>query len=64
MSGVIEGGWGYVAAAWGISLGLLVIYAGVLVRRLAIERRVHRTSVTAGTPTADGASGDTDAAGS
>lgn len=63
MSGVIEGGWGYVAAAWGISLALVVIYAGVLVRRLAMERRGHRTTITAAAPTADEASGNTDTAG-
>ena len=64
MSGVIEGGWGYVTAAWGISLGLLVIYAGVLVRRLAMERRVHRANATVGEPTTDGSSADPDAASS
>lgn len=42
MSGVIQGGWGYVAAAWGISLALLLTYAGVVLRGLAVQRRTAR----------------------
>jgi len=34
MDGVIIGGWGWVAAAWAISLSLLVTYAVVLHIRL------------------------------
>ena len=38
MDGVIVGGWGYVAAAWGISLGLLLGWALVLSFRLRAAR--------------------------
>jgi len=37
MEGVITGGWGWVAAAWGISLALLVSYA------VALELRLRKT---------------------
>ena len=39
MDGVIVGGWGYVAAAWGISLGLLLGWTVVLNVRLQAARR-------------------------
>lgn len=29
MTGQIEGGWAFVAAAWGISLGIFVVYAAL-----------------------------------
>lgn len=38
MDGVIVGGWGYVAAAWGTSLGLLLAWAVILNVRLAAAR--------------------------
>ncbi len=38
MDGVIVGGWGWVAAAWGISLSLLAAYAIVLNLRLRRAR--------------------------
>jgi len=38
MDGVIQGGWEWVAAAWGISLSLLVSYAVVLQVRLRQTR--------------------------
>jgi len=38
MDGVIQGGWEWVAAAWGISLGLLVAYAVTLEVRLRKTR--------------------------
>lgn len=38
MDGVITGGWGYVAAAWGLSLSILAIYTGSVVLRLRRER--------------------------
>lgn len=38
MDGVIQGGWEWVAAAWGISLGLLVAYAVTLEVRLRKAR--------------------------
>lgn len=38
MDGVIRGGWDWVAAAWGISLGLLVVYAVTLELRLRKTR--------------------------
>jgi hypothetical protein len=38
MDGVIVGGWGYVAAAWGTSLGLLLVWAVILNVRLAAAR--------------------------
>lgn len=36
MSGMIVGGWEWVAAAWGISLGLLAVYV------IAINLRLRR----------------------
>ena len=36
MDGVIQGGWEWVAAAWGISLALLLTYA------IALEVRLRR----------------------
>jgi hypothetical protein len=63
MSGVITGGWGYVAAAWGVSLGLLVIYAGTIARGLAVAQRAHRASDPASAPPAAGASAGKNAAG-
>ena len=39
MSGVIVGGWGYVAAAWGISLSLLVGYGIAVSASLGAARR-------------------------
>ena len=39
MDGVIQGGWEYVGAAWGISLSMLVSYALIVVARLAAARR-------------------------
>jgi hypothetical protein len=39
MDGIIVGGWGWVAAAWGISLSLLASYALVLHIRLRRARR-------------------------
>lgn len=39
MDGVITGGWGYVAAAWGISLSLFLAYALVTNVRLARARK-------------------------
>ena len=38
MDGVIVGGWGYVAAAWGISLGLLLGWAVLLNFRIRAAR--------------------------
>ncbi len=35
MDGVIVGGWGYVWAAWGLSLSLFVMYTVVVNVRLA-----------------------------
>ena len=37
MDGVIEGGWGYVWAAYGISWGVLLIYIASLVLRIRGE---------------------------
>ena len=37
MDGVIEGGWGYVWAAYGISWGVLLVYGVSLVLRLRGE---------------------------
>lgn len=39
MDGMIQGGWEWVAAAWGVSLGLLVVYAVTLELRLKRARR-------------------------
>ncbi|MCA9518108.1 MAG: hypothetical protein KC635_24385 [Myxococcales bacterium] len=38
MDGVILGGWEWVAAAWGVSLGIFVTYAVVLEVRLRRAR--------------------------
>jgi len=43
VDGVIVGGWGYVAAAWGISLGLLLGWAVVLNVRLAAAREAAQS---------------------
>lgn len=42
MDGVIQGGWGYVAAAWGISLSLFVLYSVRLEWRLRQTREEQR----------------------
>lgn len=43
MDGVIDGGWGWVAAAWGLSLGLLATYVVALELRLRrAQRRAER----------------------
>lgn len=39
MEGVIQGGWEWVAAAWGISLAVFATYAIILQVRLNHERR-------------------------
>lgn len=39
MDGVIQGGWEWVEAAWGISLGLLLAYAILLEVRLRATRK-------------------------
>ena len=39
MDGVIVGGWGFVAAAWGISLSLFAAYATLTNVRLARARK-------------------------
>lgn len=39
MDGIIQGGWEWVAAAWGISLTVFATYAIVLQLRLRHERR-------------------------
>ena len=39
MDGVIQGGWGYVAAAWGISLSVLLLYVAVVTVRLREAQR-------------------------
>ena len=39
MDGVIDGGWGFVAAAWGLSLSLFIGYALLTNLRLARARR-------------------------
>jgi heme export protein D (CcmD) len=41
-AGVIEGGWGYVWAAYGISAVILIGYAVSLHRRYRAERRQAR----------------------
>ena len=41
MEGVIVGGWGYVQAAWGISLSVLVV--AVVVINLRLERARKRS---------------------
>ncbi|MCB9556293.1 MAG: hypothetical protein H6707_09345 [Deltaproteobacteria bacterium] len=38
MRGVISGGWGYVAAAWGIGFGILMVYV------LSIWNRARRAT--------------------
>jgi hypothetical protein len=39
MDGVIVGGWGFVGAAWGLSLSLFVGYAAITSARLARARK-------------------------
>lgn len=39
MDGVIQGGWEYVWAAWGISLSMLACYALIVVLRLQAARK-------------------------
>lgn len=41
MDGVITGGWGYVWAAWGLSLGLFATYAVITSARLAKAQKEH-----------------------
>ena len=48
MDGVIVGGWGYVAAAWGISLSLLLGWTLVLNVRLRTARAAAMNRPTNG----------------
>lgn len=45
MSGIIEGGWGYVWVAYGITAAALVVYSSWVALRLRVEaRRARRRS--------------------
>ncbi|HVT43904.1 MAG TPA: hypothetical protein VMT00_05890 [Thermoanaerobaculia bacterium] len=40
MSGMIEGGWSFVWAAYGITALILVVYTISLIRRISVEQRI------------------------
>ena len=42
MDGVITGGWGFVAAAWGISLSMLLTYTLIVSLRLRAAKEDKR----------------------
>jgi hypothetical protein len=42
MDGMIQGGWAYVGAAWGLSLTMFIVYVAITERRLAAARRRNR----------------------
>jgi hypothetical protein len=48
MRGAIAGGWGWVAAAWGLSLGLLGVYVAWLTVRLRAEQEASDRPVDRG----------------
>lgn len=54
MSGVVSGGWGYVAAAWGVSLALLATYALLISIKLKHTARQAKHAAPADKDNVDG----------